>query len=212
MNLGEPTDAAHRFLTLARETDRYVPQSSGWLARNVAWNLTLAGTAFAEAGDTLSVRRLVDSVEATGRRSLYVRDPVLHHFLRGLLLERATRLDSAVQEFRAALTSPSLGYTRVNYELGKSLIALNRAAEAIPIVRAPLHGGLDGPELYLTRTETHELLARAFDAAGQRDSALAHYAIVERAWRHADQSLQARYASARARVDALGGQDAVKMR
>jgi hypothetical protein len=58
--------------------------------------------------------------------------------------------------------------------------------------------------MYLTRTETHELLAKAFDAIGQRDSAAAHYAIVERAWRHADASLAARYASVRARLSALG--------
>jgi hypothetical protein len=109
----------------------------------------------------------------------------------------------AAVEFRAALTSPSLGYTRVNYELGKSLIALHRPAEAIPVVRAPLHGGLDGPGLYLTRTETHELLAQAFDGAGQRDSATAHYAVVERAWRHADTNLQSRYEAARARLVAL---------
>ena len=197
MNLGDPMEAAQRFLWLSRQAGGYQTQSPGWLARNLTWNLALAGTAFAEGGDTLSVRRLVDSVESTGRRSLYVRDRQLHHFLRGLLLAKAARLDSAAQEFRAALTSPSLGYTRVNYELGKSLIALHRPAEAIPIVRAPLHGGLDGPGLYLTRTETHELLARAFDAAGQRDSAAAHYVIVERAWRSADESLKPRYEAAR---------------
>ena len=204
MEVGEPAVAANRFLRLARETHRYQPQSPGWLARNVAWNLTLAGTAFSEAGDTLSVRRLVDSIEATGRRSLLVRDPLLHHFLRGLLLAKSGRHDSATQEFRAALYSPSLGYTRVNYELGKSLIALRRAAEAIPILRAPLRGALDGPGLYLTRTETHEMLARAFDAAGQRDSAAAHYMIVERIWRHADPQLMARYEAVRARLAALG--------
>jgi DNA-binding SARP family transcriptional activator len=203
MSLGDPADAASRFLELASQSNGNYPGSSGRQARNRAWNLTLAGTAFAEAGDTSSVRRLIDSVEAIGRRSLYVRDPRLHHFLRGLLLEKATRLDSAVQEFRAAMTSPTLGYTRVNYELGKSLIALNRPDEAIPVLRAPLHGGLEGSGLYLTRTEAHELLAQAFDATGQADSATAHYAIVERAWRHADPSLQVRYAKARARLTAL---------
>lgn len=206
MNLGQPIPAARLFMRLAQNLAAHQTYTPGVAARNVTWNLTLAGTAYLEGGDTLSARRLVDSVEATGRRSNFHRDPLLHHFLRGMLLAKASRHDSAVREFRAAIYSPSQGYTRINYELGKSLLALNRPAEAIAIVRAPLHGGIEGPGLYLTRTETHELLAKAFDAAGQQDSAAVHYAIVERAWRNADPSLQPRYESARARVAALGGQ------
>lgn len=206
LNLGQPILAARRFLRLARQAEREYAASPGLLARNVTWNLTLAGTAFVEGGDTLSARRLVDSVEATGHRSLFPRDPLLHRFLRGLLLAREGLHDSAAQEFRAAMLAPSLGFTRINYELGKSLLALNRAPEAIPVLRAPLRGGLDGAGLYLTRTETHELLARAFEAAGEQDSAAAHYAIVERAWRDADPILKPRYAATRARLAALGVQ------
>jgi len=201
---GEPRAAAARFLRLAQAAQREHARLPGLAARNIAWNLTLAGTAYAEAGDTLNVRRLVNSVAATGQRSLYRRDPLLHRFLRGLLLASAAKHDSAVGEYRAALHSPSLGYTRINYELAKSLIALKRPAEATPVLRAALRGGLDGPGLYLTRTETHELLARAFDAAGRSDSAAAHYLIVERAWRNADTPLKPRYEAARARLVALG--------
>lgn len=152
----------------------------------------------------LGVRRVVDSVTTTGRRSLFIRDPLLHHFLRGLLLAAATRHDSAVSEFRTAMFAPALGYTRINYELAKSLLALNRPAEASAVLRSALRAGLDGPGLYLTRTDKHELLARAFDQTGQRDSAVAHYAIVERSWRNADPILNPRYASARDRLAALG--------
>ena len=204
LNLGQPIAAARVFEQLAQSADTQRTHTPGLAARNVSWNLTLAATAWVEGGDTLSARRLVDSVQAIGRRSNFARDPRLHHFIRGLLLAKASRHDSAVHEFRAAVYSPSQGYTRINYELGKSLLALNRPAEAIAIVRAPLHGGIEGPGLYLTRTETHELLAQVFDAAGQRDSAAAHYAIVERAWRNADPALAARYETARARLKTLG--------
>ena len=210
MNVGEPIRAAKMFVRLAQTAATQHTRTPGVLARNVTWNLTLAATAYLEGGDTLNARRLIDSVEATGRRSNFSRDPLLHHFLRGVLLAKASRHDSAVREFRAAISSPSQGYTRINYELAKSLLALNRPAEAIAIMRAPLHGGIEGPGLYLTRTETHELLAKAFDAAGQPDSAAAHYEVVERAWRNADQSLQPRYASARARLAALGRQPSAK--
>ena len=65
------------------------------------------------------------------------------------------------------------------------------------MVRAALHGGIEGAGFYVTRTELHELLARLFDADHQRDSAAAHYAIVERAWRSADPFLKPRYDAAR---------------
>jgi hypothetical protein len=203
MTVGDPREAARGFLQIARQAAAQYANSPGLVARNVTWNLTLAATAFVEGGDTANARRLIDSVLATGRRSGFPRDQVLHHFLRGLLLARAAHHDSAVSQFRAAMVSPSHGYTRINYELARSLIALNRPTEAIPLMRAPLHGGLDGSGLYLTRTEAHELLAMAFDAAGQRDSAAVHYTVVEQAWRHADPILAARHASVRKRLDVL---------
>ena len=67
----------------------------------------------------------------------------------------------------------------------------------LPLYLWPLHGGIEGSGLYVTRTELHELLAQAFAAAGARDSAAAHWAVVERAWRGADPALQARYETAR---------------
>ncbi|AHG88458.1 hypothetical protein J421_0921 [Gemmatirosa kalamazoonensis] len=114
-----------------------------------------------------------------------------------MIFARAAQYEAAVRELRAAVYSPTYGYTRINYELGRSLLALGRAAEAVPVVRAALHGGIEGSGLYVTRTELHELLAQAFAAAGARDSAAAHWAVVERAWRGADPALQARYETAR---------------
>ncbi len=197
MEMGRPLAAANQFQELALAASRSGSLSPGLIARSIAWNLTLSATAAAAGDDTVRVRSLADSAQEMGRRSLYGRDPLLHHFLRGLLLARAQQHEAAVREFRAAMYSPSEGYTRINYEMARSLLALRRPAEAIPILRAPLHGGLEGSGLYLTRTETHELLARAFDAAGQPDSAAAHYAIVEKAWRAADPALLPRHDAAR---------------
>jgi len=96
----------------------------------------------------------------------------------------------------AAEDSPTYGYTRINYELGRSLLALRRPAEAIAVAQAALRGGIEGSNLYVTRTVLHELLAQLFDATGRRDSAAVHYAVVERAWRSADSSLRPRYEAA----------------
>lgn len=197
--MGRPNAAAFSYSNLVTETARSaLPE--GRMARRLAWELTLAATATAVAGDTDRVRVLVDSVELVGRRSLDLRDSRLHHFLRGLVLAEAREHEQAVREFRAAVSSPSSGFTRINYEMGKSLIVLNRPAEAVSVIRSALRSPLDESALHVTRTELHELAAQAFAANGQRDSAAYHDAIVERAWRSADPALAARYDAARQRL------------
>jgi TolB-like protein len=203
MEAGRPLLAADEFATIHRPGDDprdkrdTVNVPDGYRARYTTWTLTLSATAAVAGGDTLRARRLVDSIESAGRRSLFGRDPLLHHFVRGLLLSRAHQDEAALKEFRAAVHSPTFGYTRINYEIGQSALAVKRPREGIPMVQAALHGGLEGAGFYVTRTELHELLARLFDADHQRDSAAAHYAIVERAWRSADPFLKPRYDAAR---------------
>ena len=200
---GRANAAAREFLALGRrlrDEVRYGAKNP----RHGPWLLTLAATAFVEAGDTTSARQLVDSIEVAGSLSLFPRDGLLHHFVRGLLYSRAHQADAAVREFRQALSSPTFGYTRINYELGETLLGLHRAREAIPVVQAALHGAIEGSGLYITRTELHELLARLFEAAGQQDSASAHFAIVARAWVSADSSLAARRQAAERRSRRAG--------
>lgn len=84
------------------------------------------------------------------------------------------------------------GFTRINYEMARSLIVLDRPADAAYPLQAALHGATEASNLYVTRTELHELLAQAFSASGQRDSAAAHYREVARAWRRVDAPFDAR--------------------
>ncbi|HJS47977.1 MAG TPA: hypothetical protein VJ773_08345, partial [Gemmatimonadales bacterium] len=160
----------------------------------------LAGTAYAAAGDTAAVRRLADSVEVVGERSYYGRDPRLHHFLRGLLLQGEGRQSEAVEAFRRAMYSPTDGYTRVNLELGRSLMALGRPREAAAVLQPALRGGVDGSNTYVTHTELHEALAQAWEQAGVRDSAVVHYRAVASAWRAADPRFHPRRARARSKA------------
>jgi hypothetical protein len=69
-------------------------------------------------------------------------------------------------------------------------------------VRAALHGGIDGSNLYVTRTELHELLAQAFDRMGARDSAAVHYGAVARAWARSDPAFRQRLDKAQAWITA----------
>jgi DNA-binding SARP family transcriptional activator len=185
------------FRTAARIYRKIAQQSltidePGHRFRGGSWNLTLAGMAEAAAGDTAAVTRLADSVEAMGAQSLFGRGSRLHHFLRGLQLANSGRHAEAVDAYRRAVVSWTHGYTRINYEMARSLIALNRPGEAVYPLQAALRGAIDASNLYVTRTELHELLAQAFAASGQRDSAAANYRDVARAWSRADPAFESR--------------------
>jgi tetratricopeptide (TPR) repeat protein len=164
----------------------------GYQARHLAWNGTLQGMGLAAVGDTITLRVLADSVEKWGRGSAYGRDRRAHHYLRGLVLASARHHDDAAREFQSAMSSPTNGFTRVNYELARCLLELDRPREAVAALQPALRGEVDASNLYITRTELHELLARAFDRANVPDSAAAHYRAVLKAWRRADPSFQSR--------------------
>ncbi len=198
---GDPLRAAALFEI---QRGRGAPRAEGMRARWLAWHSTLAATAFAAAGDTASVRRLADTVATWGARSLYGRDQRLHHFLRGLLFAAEGRDAEAVGEYRRAMHSPSLGYTRINLELARSLLRLDRPGEAVPVLQAALRGEVDASNLYVTRTELHEVLGEAFERSGDGDSARVHWRAVASALAHADAAFTARRTVAEQAVRRLG--------
>jgi len=82
---------------------------------------------------------------------------------------------------------------------------LGRPAEAIALVQPALRGSLEASNLYVSRTELHELLAQTWEAASGRDSAVAHYRVVADSWKGADPMLQPRRLRAAERLSALSG-------
>jgi len=176
--------AAVRLFAMAPVVDARF--TSGRRQRDLAWRGARVGMSLAAAGDTAAVRVMADSVEAWGRGSLFGRDQRLHHYLRGKLHALSGRHEDAVREYEAAMFAPSVGFTRVNYEMARSLVMLNRPREAVAVLQAALRGVMDASNLYVSRTELHEFLAESFDRAGMIDSAAVHYRAVVRAWRRAD--------------------------
>ena len=172
-------------------------------ARQRSWFLGHLATVVAAEGDKVRLARLADSLQMIGERSAYGRDRVLHHYARGLLYRLQGKEDAAIEELRQAIYSPTVGYTRVHYQLGQALLARGRAREAVEIVRPALFGSLESSNGYITRTELHELLARAFETLGQRDSAATHYRSVVDAWSHADPAFHERFLTASKRLSEL---------
>ena len=201
LEMGHAREAASLFDSLA--TFSGDPRLRSRYARYLCWMLTLRATALAAAGDTALLQRLADSLEILGQQSSYGRDRRLFHHIRGLLFVARGRQAQAAREFRQAVWSLTYGYTRTNLELARALMTLGRPRDAIAVLEPAFHGPLDASNLYVTHTELHEMLARAFDAAGQRDSAIAHYRWVVGAWRNADPEFQPRVAAARAHLTQL---------
>jgi tetratricopeptide (TPR) repeat protein len=201
LEMGRPRASAALFDSIARGREEL--ESGPTEARRMAWNLTHSATARAAAGDTVALARLVDSVQSLGATSGLGRDLRLHHYVRGLM--RVARHDDqgAVSELRQAMLSPTYGYTRASYELARAMMRIGRAADAVAVLQPALRGSMESSNLYVTRTELHELLAQAWDAANARDSAAANYRVVANAWKRADPPLQVRRAEAEARADAI---------
>ena len=202
LEMGHAREAAALFDSLARFY-YFGDTLPGRYARHLCWTLTHRATALAAAGDTALLQRLADSLEILGRQSSYGRDRLLHHHIRGLLLLARGRTTLAAREFRQAVWSLTYGYTRTNLELARVLMTLGRPRDAIAVVQPAFSGPLDASNLYVTHTELHEMLARAFDAAGERDSAMTHYRWVVAAWRNADPEFRPRLEAARARLTQL---------
>ena len=172
-------------------------------ARNMAWTLTHVATAQAAAGDTSQLRSLADTIKSLGALTGRGRDRRLHHHVRGLLWLARGQPNEALAELQRAVYSPTLGYTRTNLELAKLYLRLDRPRDAVAILQPALRGSLEASNMYVTRTELHELLAGAHDSAGARDSAATHYAAVVDAWRNAEPRFRARWKRASDRDEAL---------
>jgi predicted Zn-dependent protease len=135
---------------------------------------------------------VADTIRSIAHLSAYGRDWRLPAHVRGLVWLARGAPERAATEFRAALFSPNDGFTRTNLELARTLLTLERPNEAVAILQPALRGSVDGSNFYVTRIELHEMLARAFEAAHQPDSAAAHYAVVASVWSSADPPLRER--------------------
>ena len=188
--LGRYTESAALFDSIARF--QLVGAESSAVASSRAWSLTHRAGALAAAGDSSRLASLADTIERVGARSNLARDHRLHHHVRGLLREARGSDSSAVSEFRRAVFSTTLGYTRTNVEMARALIRLGRYADAIAVLQPALRGSVEAANLYATHSEIRLLLGEAYARAGDRTRATEELEWVRRAWSRADPPLRPR--------------------
>lgn len=192
LEMGDLRGAIVRFDSAARVTRP--DAAEGARARLRCWALAHTASAYARLGDTIALARLADELQALGARTAWARDRRMHHYVRGLLWQMRGNDREAEAAFRRALDSRTSGYTRINLELGRLLLRQGRAREAAEILEPALRGSLEASNLYVTRTELHELLARAWTAAGEPGRAARHLRAVDVAWSAAEPPFAARRA------------------
>ena len=190
--LGRYREAAALFDSISRFRVAGADASAG--ASGGAWAKTHAAGALAAAGDSSQLARLADEIEQAGSGSNLARDQRLHHHVRGLLFVARGNDSAAVAEFRRAVFSPTLGYTRTNVEMARALIRLRRYTEATAVLESALRGSLEAANLYATHSEIRLVLAEAYARAGQQDRAAQELAWVTRAWSGSDPFLKPRLA------------------
>jgi DNA-binding SARP family transcriptional activator len=199
--LGEDAKAAEIFEKHARSEDSLLQAQPAVIARRRAWMFTQAASAFAAEGDTVALSRFADTVRVWGEKSSLRRDNRLYLYLQGLLWMARANPDSAANCFRLATVSETDGFSRLNLEQARALMALGRPHDAIPLLDASLSGPIDAGNSFVTRTELQYQLAQAYDMARMADSAATYYRYVVHAWQDADRQFGPSVARARSRLE-----------
>jgi tetratricopeptide (TPR) repeat protein len=152
--------------------------------------------ALAAMGDTIRLSVLADSVRTLAEASGFARDARLHYHIRGLLLASRGFSYEAAQAFEKAMTSPSDGFSRTNYELAAIWLRLKRPKDAIPMLQAAIRGSFEGGNLYVTRPSCTSGWLKPGRLPVERTARQVHYREVVRAWEKADSLLIPRRAGA----------------
>ncbi len=152
--------------------------------------------ALAELHDAARMQREIAVLTSDVRLSGLKRVQLLIPHAEGMLL--LARGDSAAgcAKLREAVISATNGYVKTYLAIGRACLAAHRPNDAIPALRSIVRGPLGASGTFATFTEAHDLLARAFDAIGQRDSATVHLQRVASAWAFGDGEKQLRAAEA----------------
>jgi tetratricopeptide (TPR) repeat protein len=173
-------------------------------ARGWTWSHTLQSLALAALGDTARLLPIADSMKQISLGSGFARDRRLHHHVQGLYWMARGDDVKALAEFRESVWSYTGGYTQTDLMIARVLLRLGQPREAARVCGSGLHAEMAASAQYVTRGEFHECAARAWLAAGARDSARYHLRVAVEQWAGAEPSFAVRRDSLRGLLTGLG--------
>ena len=159
MDLGRARQAAALWDSMATVPFTNVSPARNARAYASAW--TRSAEAYYQAGDSVRVRALVDTVAKWSKHTAFGPARELDHHVRGLLFSMRGDHEAAVREFKAALVSPTNGWTRTNLRLAEALMKTGRNAEAAQVAKAALRGSVGASGFSVPHRVFHELIASA---------------------------------------------------
>jgi tetratricopeptide (TPR) repeat protein len=172
LEMGNPRAAAALFDSIAART--FTPLSRARNARAAIGALGRAAEAYAAAGDTAALKRVIDTMTDLSPHTAFAPAREQDHHARGLLLHARGDHTRAAREFEAALVFRGNVWTRTHYRLAQEQIEMGKPREAADVLGAALRSTVGGAGYGLTHRELHRLAAAAWRAAGNADSAAVH--------------------------------------
>ncbi|MGE0552228.1 MAG: BTAD domain-containing putative transcriptional regulator [Gemmatimonadales bacterium] len=187
LEAGRPFLAAESFRRLAEQT---ALGADGRAAAAAAGYYSLAALALHRTNDSLRVRPIEATITTLEQRSASGRRARLSAAARGLLAAEAGRLEDALVTLEGARGWPA-DYPFLELTLARFALDAGRPAAALGPLRAAIRSRPSRWGSAVNRGELRALLAEAFAALAETDSARVHYEWVARAWRDADPPLDA---------------------
>ncbi|HTK55684.1 MAG TPA: BTAD domain-containing putative transcriptional regulator [Gemmatimonadales bacterium] len=172
-------------------------------ARGWVWAHALMASPLVALGDTAALLPIADTMHQQAAGSGFIRDRRLEHHLQGLYYAARGDDRRALAEFREAIWSYTAGYTRTDLEMGRTRLRLGQPRDAAQVCGSGLRAEMSASAQYASRAEFHECVARAWAAAGVKDSARAHLTTLLRQWNDPEPAWRPRRDSAAALLASL---------
>ena len=195
LEAGRSDESFRIFDSLTRAASPFLPLGSPALQE--VYQYTLLAEAALATGNLPVLLRSADSAERWAIRSRKVRELGMATHARALVSLARHDTAAAILTLEKAIFSPTLGFTRSNYHLARLYLARGEPRKAINLLRQALQGGFESTNYFVTHTELHELIARAYTGLGVRDSAAPHWRWVSAALAQSDPEARARLVAAR---------------
>jgi tetratricopeptide (TPR) repeat protein len=157
---------------------------------------------YALLGEPARVREMLAGLDSTRGQVDEFMFGINQHMIRGDLAIAERRFDDAIREYRAAEPGGCLACPLPDLARAYDLAGQSDSAIAV-LSRFVSHPATAYGTIGWSFAGAHKRLGELYDAAGNRDNAMSHYASFVELWKNADAELQPQVKRARDRLQEL---------